>query len=246
MVVGVVALTFAVAMACGESSSKPGSGSAAGAGGDADSTSAGAPAGGSRADGGAVSGGVAGSVAGKGGDAEPTAGDGGASALGGAGGGSSGGAGEGGSGGVAEPDPSGGAAGAEAGAGGAVPIATSCEAASPTVKPSCGPQNDPDGGNACRECLKSECCVAWQACYGTGPRNACGYGEQVGDAIGEADCTLLCWYQTYDGSKSDAETIEACAEQCAACADTLISEVTNELISCAYDECADDCFPTDF
>lgn len=244
VVVAVVALSFAVAVACGKSDSNPGSKSGAGAGGEADSTVAGASTGGSRAGGGEASGGVSGSVGGKGG-AQPTAGDGGASGPGGASepGGASG---SGGAGGAADVEPSAGAAGSEAGAGGAGPIATSCEAASPTVKPSCAAGSDPDGDEACPECLKSECCSEWQACYGTSPRNACGYGEQVGDALGEADCIRLCWYQTYDGTKSDTETLSACADQCAACADTFISDVTNVLISCAYEECADSCFPTDF
>lgn len=119
----------------------------------------------------------------------------------------------------------------------------SCDGPAPTIMPSCGPQNDPDGGNPCRECMKNACCEAWQVCYGSQPRGVCGYGSAVGDAIGEMDCMLLCWYQKRDGVQSDVAILSACAESCGTCEGHIVAASTNEIVGCAYEACAEACFP---
>jgi hypothetical protein len=115
------------------------------------------------------------------------------------------------------------------------------ESSAPQQTPSCAPDNDPDDGNACRECMKAECCQDWQACYGEQPRSACGYGGP-GDEIGQFDCITLCFYSGYPTATDDAELLTACASSCAGNCDS-VAEATSALVACAVDECAHHCFP---
>jgi len=257
--VGLVGVLGIVA-ACGEDAPKSGM-AVAGAAGVGGSTtpagSGGTPAlAGSRNDGGAGGGsrgpiaasgegGVAAVLGGVGGGAGASgaAGDADAGGAGGAGG-NAGASGAGGDAGASGAGGDAGASGAGGDAGAAGQSPNVCDAASPSALPTCSPAvPDPDGGNECRVCLKAKCCDAWQECFGEKPRNACGYGAAIGDAIGEMDCVSLCWYDRRDGAESSGEILAACATACAACSPTLVAVATSDLVGCAYEKCQDDCYP---
>jgi hypothetical protein len=145
-----------------------------------------------------------------------------------------------------EPDGMTGAAGSGAGgegggAGGAPEEAGQCDGASPPVPratPSCSPSAV---GEACRECLKARCCAAFQTCYGSQPRGACGFGSNV-DEPGQLDCMRSCYLERSDGVKTDADVLEECADTCSERCE--ITEATTDVLICAREnDCYDLCFP---
>lgn len=149
-------------------------------------------------------------------------------------------------------------AGGEGGSGGEPYVPGFCEADSvktPSMLPSCDAKPD---DNDCGACLKVKCCDSLQACYGTEPTSACGYGPKSEEDLGQFDCIIACYEENADGVKSQAEVITDCAGECALqCADVgdgLINGDTQDLLDCAQngedgdmamgmDDCNDVCFP---
>jgi hypothetical protein len=153
-----------------------------------------------------------------------------------------------------------GAGGSAAGAGGGegnpdYPGACESELVTPSMEPSC---DEKATDNDCGKCLKSKCCTALQACYGTQPTSACGYGtaESPDDAaLGQFDCIRECYKVNNDGVKSETEIFEGCAGECLLQCESegLINQDTQDMLDCALngadgaatgtDDCHDVCFP---
>lgn len=136
-----------------------------------------------------------------------------------------------------------------------VPGACQDSLETPSMEPSCDSKPD---DNDCGACLKTQCCDSLQACYGTEPTSACGYGATSDDDLGQFDCIRDCYEKTADGIKTQAEVVTECAgecaNQCAEVGDGLINEDTQALLDCAQngedgdmgmgmDDCNDECFP---
>jgi hypothetical protein len=124
-----------------------------------------------------------------------------------------------------------------------------CDAEDPTPSsvPSCDPSPN-DENQACKICLKANCCDAWQTCYGDTPTSACGWGVTE-DAPGQFDCVQQC----YEKGAADTTDFAALRDQCQGeclnqCEDSdqgFISDITNVLINCAQDKCETACFPVE-
>lgn len=137
---------------------------------------------------------------------------------------------------------------ATAGTGGSAPtyVPGKCEAdlATPSMEPSCDDavaNEDP-----CRECLRTKACTAWQACYGTAPTTACGFGPKDKDG-GQFGCILTCFFENKAG-ETDPDALFAdcgagCALQCDTADNGLIMGTTNDLAGEAYAKCNTECFP---
>ncbi len=115
----------------------------------------------------------------------------------------------------------------------------------PANLPSCEPA-DKDETNACLKCMKMSCCETWQACYGTSPTTACGYGPTEADDLGQFDCIQACFVDGNDGVVDSAELLMNCADMCLnQCdgKDDFITTGTSELVGCTQDNCLDECYP---
>jgi hypothetical protein len=154
----------------------------------------------------------------------------------------------------------GGTGGSAAGAAGGeadpdYPGACESELVTPSVEPSC---DEKATDNDCGKCLKSKCCTALQACYGTEPTSACGYGTAEtpeSASLGQFDCIRECYAENNDGVKSETEIFEGCAGECLLQCESegLINQDTQEMLDCALngadgvvagtDDCHDVCFP---
>jgi hypothetical protein len=169
--------------------------------------------------------------------------------------GSSGSAGKGGTGGTAGSGTAGSTADGGMGGEAYVPGACETDLSTPSMLPSCDAKAD---DNDCGKCLKVKCCDSLQACYGTEPTSACGYGAKSDDDLGQFDCIRDCYDKGNDGTKSQADLVADCAGECAnQCADVgdgLINSDTQALLDCAQngadgdmgmgtDDCNDACFP---
>jgi hypothetical protein len=143
-----------------------------------------------------------------------------------------------------------GVAGAPEAAGGAPYVPGLCEVDMPipSVVPSCAPAEG-DDMNACKTCLKAQCCTEWKTCYGDEPHSACGFGVSKDDA-GQFDCIQQCYLDTFDAGsadpdKNDTETVLGncegqCLNQCDG-VDDFYATPTQDLLNCATDSCLADC-----
>lgn len=117
----------------------------------------------------------------------------------------------------------------------------------PTSVPSCDP-GDNDTGKPCKICLKAKCCETWQTCYGDTPTSACGWGTTE-EAPGQFDCVQQCYAKgvaeavDFDALLDDCQGM--CLNQCENVDDGFITDITNSLLGCAQDNCADECFPVE-
>jgi hypothetical protein len=122
-----------------------------------------------------------------------------------------------------------------------------CQSDDPTPSslPSCAPSAN-DAGQTCKICLKASCCDAWQTCYGDSPTSACGWGTTE-EAPGQFDCVQQC----YESGAANATDFDALLDECQGeclnqCEDSdqgFVTDITNILLGCAQDSCADECFP---
>lgn len=117
----------------------------------------------------------------------------------------------------------------------------------PTLVPSCDPK-DNDEGQTCKICLKSKCCDAWQTCYGDSPTSACGWGTTE-DALGQFDCVQQCYVKGAAAATDFDDLLDMCQgeclNQCEATDQGFVTDITNTLVGCAQDSCADECFPVE-
>lgn len=119
----------------------------------------------------------------------------------------------------------------------------------PSSVPACTLNADDDKPEqACRKCLKTQCCTEWKTCYGDTPTNACGWGETE-DAPGQFDCTQNCYLDGIADAADPNALIDECSSKCLnQCEDAeadmgFPTTITNDLLGCAQDKCLDDCFP---
>lgn len=115
----------------------------------------------------------------------------------------------------------------------------------PSSVPSCAHDaKDEDPANACRTCLKDNCCEAWKTCFGDSPTTACGSGPTE-EADGQFECIRGCALD--DMSGDDTEDIlnrcqDECLGQCSAKDQGFILDDTNALVGCGNDKCLVECF----
>jgi hypothetical protein len=118
----------------------------------------------------------------------------------------------------------------------------------PADVPSCDPA-DKDEMNACLKCMKMHCCEEWQACYGTNPTTACGYGPTAADDLGQFDCIQQCMVDGNDGVVNEDDLLRDCADMCVNQCDIadegLITAGTQALVACTHDTetCLEACYP---
>jgi hypothetical protein len=132
---------------------------------------------------------------------------------------------------------------AMAGAGGEVstyvPGACESDLKTPSMLPSCDSKPD---DNECGACLKMNCCDALQACYGTEPTSACGYGATSDEDPGQFDCIRACYERDNDGVKLEQDIIQDCGAECLnQCQDEAgVNDDTLDLMGCALNGADDD------
>lgn len=146
----------------------------------------------------------------------------------------------------------GGAATAGTSAGGAggepssyVPGLCQVDDPTPTSLPSCAlDAKDEDPDNACRTCLKTQCCDDWKTCFGDTPTTACGSGATE-DADGQFECIRNCALE--DTSGDDILVVLGscegeCLGQCEDKDDGFALTDTQGLLGCGQDKCLAECF----
>jgi hypothetical protein len=115
----------------------------------------------------------------------------------------------------------------------------------PTMVPSCAP-DDKDAKDACRKCMRASCCDEWQTCYGDSPKTACGWGPTE-TANSQFECIREC-FDKGAATATDPDMLLAdcgagCAVQCDDADGGLIMDSTSALVECANTACSDECFP---
>jgi hypothetical protein len=139
-----------------------------------------------------------------------------------------------------------GGAGDGGAASGYVPGLCQVDNPTPTSLPSCTlDDKDKDPANACRTCLKTQCCDSWQTCFGDTPTTACGSGATE-EADGQFECIRGCYLD--DMSGNDPEMIlgdceSKCLGQCEAKdTDGFALNDTQALLGCGQEKCLAECF----
>lgn len=122
-----------------------------------------------------------------------------------------------------------------------------CQDDSPTPSsvPSCAHDaKDEDPANACRTCLKDNCCDLWQTCFGDTPTTACGSGATE-DADGQFECIRGCYLDDMSADEPD-DVLTRCQDMCLGqCSDKdqgFVLDDTNLLVGCGQDSCLVECF----
>lgn len=139
-------------------------------------------------------------------------------------------------------------AGGAGGAGGAGYVPGLCQVDDPTATsiPSCSPDaKDMDPANACRTCLKKDCCDDWQKCFGDTPTTACGSGPTE-ESDGQFECIRGCYLDDMSGD-APAMVLGACESKCLGqCKDVDLDGFmltdTGALLGCGQDKCLAECF----
>jgi hypothetical protein len=116
-----------------------------------------------------------------------------------------------------------------------------------TLSQTPGTCDDLDATNVCENCIKTQCCTAWQACIATNPENPCGYGGPPStdpEVLGEVGCYQDCVWDLQTGPDAgvpDTTALATCAGGCATTGCGTIADPTNDIIACLNNTCFDDC-----
>ena len=116
----------------------------------------------------------------------------------------------------------------------------------PTSLPSCTlDAKDQDPDNACRTCLKTQCCDDWKTCFGDTPTTACGSGATE-KADGQFECIRNCALDDTSGDDI-AVVLGNCEGECLGqCStkddDGFALNDTQALLGCGQDKCLAECF----
>jgi hypothetical protein len=138
------------------------------------------------------------------------------------------------------------AAGGEGGAAsGYVPGKCEVDLATPSMLPSCElDAKDDNPANACRTCLKTQCCDSWKTCFGDTPTTACGSGATEA-ADGQFECIRGCYLDDMSGDDPEmvlGECESMCLGQCKDKDDGFALTDTQALLGCGQDKCLTECF----
>jgi hypothetical protein len=114
----------------------------------------------------------------------------------------------------------------------------------PSVEPSCDPDPVKDKDNPCQVCMKASCCTEWKTCFASEPTTACFHGPTEKDP-GQLDCIRFCFADGAATATDPKDLFQKCAGMCTQqCdADGAIMTATSDIAGCAFDKCANDCFP---